>query len=472
LANWEIRLLSKIIESNNPDIPLIKYGIQGDHFKDIIARRVYGIILEHRNRFGGVPSAELIQEKIKEFKPVKSTDTIEALCEQVVQSNFEIEMGKLLQKVTSLADTSPKDALNSMTKGARELQSKWKFSPNDINLTDQVRPILDTYQSTKLFRGVTGLPYPWPFLSEETGGMHPQNLIVIYGSPKSCKSWVMLYMAIHLYKQCGKRVLVITKEMSSEQIAKRAVAIYAKVNYGQFSKGKLDTEEEIRVRKELEKMAIDSKEKADTPSVGKFIISDGRGAAGGAVSVSSILAKVDEYRPDIVFVDGVYLLADDRTKERTIDYKNITHITQDLKELAQIKNIPVVITTQANRGGDSASKYDDIGYSASFTRDADVVLRIFRDYKEKEIAVVIKAIREGEEKAFVINCLLAENMDVKYSDKLNMKKFLSADRLGVSELDATISAEAMNGKSKGKGKSTDNVEEKLNKIRETNFNSG
>jgi hypothetical protein len=89
----------------------------------------------------------------------------------------------------------------------------------------------------------------------------------------------------------------------------------------------------------------------------------------------SLLAKADQLKPDILFVDGVYLMLDQVTGDANTP-QALTNITRGLKRVAQRLDIPVVITTQTllwKMKGNKVSA-DSIGYSSSFFQDSDVIL--------------------------------------------------------------------------------------------------
>jgi hypothetical protein len=80
-------------------------------------------------------------------------------------------------------------------------------------------------------------------------------------------------------------------------------------------------------------------------------------------------------KPDIVFVDGVYLMMDELTGEMNTP-QAITNITRAMKRLAQRIDLPIIITTQTLLWKMRAGKVtaDSIGYSSSFFQDSDVIL--------------------------------------------------------------------------------------------------
>ena len=123
-------------------------------------------------------------------------------------------------------------------------------------------------------------------------------------------------------------------------------------------------------------------------------------------------AKIRETKPDLVIVDGMYLMRDDRSGKRDVDWKAIAHISQDLKLTAQEFGVPLIGVTQANRGSEGKeSSLSGLGYSDSFAQDADAVFQVSRrkvvdpetGIKKTELYLNCPGLREGELDGIVVN---------------------------------------------------------------------
>jgi RecA-family ATPase len=102
-----------------------------------------------------------------------------------------------------------------------------------------------------------------------------------------------------------------------------------------------------------------------------------------------LVAKAEQLKPDILFVDGVYLMLDQVTGDANTP-QALTNITRGLKRVAQSLNIPVIITTQTllwkMKGGKVSA--DSIGYSSSFFQDSDVILGLEPIEEDDEIRLL------------------------------------------------------------------------------------
>lgn len=111
-----------------------------------------------------------------------------------------------------------------------------------------------------------------------------------------------------------------------------------------------------------------------------------------------IAGEIEKYKPDIVFIDGVYLMNDDR-KSNT-DTEKVYHITADLKRIAKNYKIPIVINSQADKSTSTKTgpELENISYAQSIGRDSDIVMAVYRTemmYTDKEMGLKVLKNREG-----------------------------------------------------------------------------
>ena len=224
-----------------------------------------------------------------------------------------------------------------------------------------------------------GIPTGFPSLDRLTSGLQGGQLITLAGEPKAGKSSMALAMASHAHDQ-GYVPLLFSFEMSNEEQYTRHDALRAHINLTALLHGKITDKEKRRLRELMEEMQ-------DLPP---FILSE---SAGAATTVSSIAAQIERHEPDVVFIDGVYLMMDEQG-EKAGSPQALTNITRSLKRLAQRRDVPIVDTTQVltwklnRRKGMSG---DSIGYTSSFIQDSDLVLGVENtdDEQLKKFRVVL-----------------------------------------------------------------------------------
>ena len=424
--NIEIALLTRVIFDRDFH-GLEKAQITEEFFMTPIAKEVYRYM---RNMYhapetaGQVPSLELLQMHFPQsFYPFPSNDTVSVLSAELRRQKVRIETLLLAQNISELAERDPMAAMAALKAEVTKLSSLAEVG-QDLTLAGAFNQLRSTYETVQASRGVVGIPYPWAQLNEETQGMQGSQFIVLYARPKSMKSWLALYCAMYAYKHARRKVLFYSREMSPKLVAQRAATLFCEVDYKAYKNGTLQPHMKDRVFQMLEEMIDDEKAEGQYGRNQPYfkIISD-TGGSGGGGGVSWLHAKVKEAKPDIVFVDGIYLMKDDRSSSRSADWKNITHISQDLKRMAQDEDIPVFGITQANRGSEKEKEQQlsGIGYSDAIAQDADAAFHIAkRDHIDPttkrsitELYLTAPGLREGQFNGIVLNGVPATDFSFK-----------------------------------------------------------
>jgi hypothetical protein len=174
-------------------------------------------------------------------------------------------------------------------------------------------------------------------------------------------SWMLMKTALAAH-DAGNKVLFITFEMSSLEQRVRHDAMRCGLNANHLMHGTLDDlhmqkiKRGFRVLKNLEPFIISADISATT-------------------TVTGLAGKIDQHRPDIVFIDGVYLMESDTGEPGSA--QSYTAISRGLKRLAQRTKIPVVGTIQAltgKMGKDGAVTMHSLGWTSAWGQDADLIM--------------------------------------------------------------------------------------------------
>ncbi len=422
-ANVEHALVCKVIETG--DFHTVeKLKIDDTFFlgdPNIISqtREVFRFIRDHYHddvTYGAVPSWVLVQQRFGGFPWVASYDTLPTLCQELRRYKVRAQVMSLTDELNQRAEVDPLSALNLIREAATTMSSQHELS-NDMLLSAIGERLYSEYQQVATGHGLTGIPWPWAVLNDDTQGIHPGQLIVFYGRPKSLKTWMALYVACHAYMS-GQRVLIYSLEMTEFQILRRCACIIAGVDYDKFKKAQLDPATQNRVWQVI--WALRDEELAKTDSFGHSPAIMGSNPRSESSGVSTLQAKIREFDPDLVIVDGMYLMKDDRQKVRNIDWKSIAHISQDLKRTAAIFNIPIIGVTQANRGATKDGKNADLAelaYADALAQDCDLCMRVHKQKDsqsgELELLLSFPGSREGTLEGFVIHGVPAINFHFK-----------------------------------------------------------
>lgn len=378
-ADNEIRLISKAVR--NRDIaPLLEAGVTDDWFFVDENRQVWSFIRQHWTKYQEVPTAVTLKDNFPTYRLLAVEDSLEYLVDQLVEYRKRQHAITVLQDASeAIAGGDHNAAIAVMSKGVATLHDDGVRKSTDIDLTEEPLTRFDEYLNIKTRpNGLIGISTGFPTIDKATAGLQPGQLVTIIAPPKTGKSVLALQLAVNVHRD-GFVPMFQSFEMTNREQKTRHDAMRAHISHARLTRGGLYTEEERKYKEaliEMEKMH-------------NFYLSD----SVSALTVTGLAAKIEKLQPQIVFVDGVYLMIDERTGEQG-EPRALTNITRDLKQLAMAKHIPIVISTQVllwKMKGRKVSA-EAIGYSSSFYQDSDVILGLQRQDEEDDTSRELKIV--------------------------------------------------------------------------------
>jgi len=215
---------------------------------------------------------------------------------------------------------------------------------------------------------VTGVPTGLTKLDEMTAGLQPSDLILIAGRPSMGKTAFALSIAQHVGIKLHMKVLVLSLEMSSQQLVQRMLSSEGRVDSLAVRTGRLQAQDWHRLTSAAGRL-----------SEAPIFIDDSPG-----LSVLEVRAKARrmkaEHGLDVIVIDYLQLMRgranlDNRQQE-------ISEISRSLKALAKELNVPVVALSQLSRAietrGDNSPRLSDLRESGALEQDADVIMFLHR----------------------------------------------------------------------------------------------
>lgn len=365
MSTVEEEVISYVAATGELD-SVISKGITVDHFLDPKNRKIFADILSFRADYHEAPTPDVILRDHPNFSFITEGSgpldyLVAELREQRRRTLIDLGLGAVAAALDNGGTESAVPLLRLIvsqvsleTENAKEI---------DYAATGETR--LQRYRDARLNPGaLVGIPTGFTFLDKATLGIQSQQMIVLTGLAKSCKTTVMLGILRAAY-DWGATPLFISFEMPEVEISRRLDGFGAQINPKQLQTGEINDIEWAR----LERM-LRLRDDGEVPR--PFLITEDRSSA---MTLSGIQTKVDQLKPTIVFVDGAYFLHDEISRESQTPLA-LTNISRGLKRLALNNNLPVVITTQSlahkvGKGGLSASS---LGYTSAWVQDADCVI--------------------------------------------------------------------------------------------------
>ena len=343
----------------------IEAGVRADFFQDEQHQTVWLWLVDFFEQHAVTPGPDVVEHRFPKFeledeRPEPLSFFIDELRRQRKQ---QILMEGLLDVRSSLEGGEVDEAAGTLA-SALDLLHLETTKSYDIDLTEETDTWIEEYlEEVRQGTFLKGIPTGFDFVDMVTGGYQPEQLITIIGLPKAGKSTSLLWSNIAAHS-AGHRTMFITFEMSNEEQRIRHHAFRAGVSWNHLRFGNLTPVEKRKLQFMLNGMS------AQFPMV---FIAD----PSSSMTVSAIASKIAEHEPEIVFIDGTYLMDCDIPGVLPNTPQALTAITRGLKRLAQSRRIPIVNTTQvlpskySSRAGLTIS---GIGYTSSFAQDSDVIL--------------------------------------------------------------------------------------------------
>ena len=358
-ADNEHRLVSKVIRDRELT-PALTRGVTDSWFLDDDNRKVWAFVRKHYSEYSEVPTAVTVKDHYPNYKVLDVQDNIEYLLDTMVDFRRRLLTRQGLETaIEMLQDNNHDAALLAMEATVTKVNEQGVLGTHEIDLTKNTEQRYKDYQALQN-EEFLGIPTGFAKIDEATAGLQGGQLVTIIAPPKTGKSQIALKIAINVHQQ-GYVPMFQSFEMNNHEQQQRHDSMRAHVSHGRLRRGKLLPAEDSRYVDVLNEMEKEH----------SFHLVD----AVNGITVSALAAKIENTKPDIVFVDGVYLMLDEITGEMNTP-QAITNITRALKRLAQKIDKPIIITTQTLLWKMRAGKVtaDSIGYSSSFFQDSDVIL--------------------------------------------------------------------------------------------------
>ena len=337
---------------------------------------------------GRGPTVEAIQAQHPSFEPSFPSEPITYYIEQLKRKHaFNLTIDAIKSAHKHLNAREVEDAVAALSEAMRQIQDTTQSSEADLDWKATSVQRFDEYKHLRNINGIDGYTTPFPTLDEATQGIHDGEFILVAARQGVGKTWLSNIMAHQNLKQ-GLRVLYFTKEMPSRQIARRFDALTYSLPYQDLRRGALDS---FREREWAQK--------AKSPDIEGELFIVGEESGG----VAHVAAKIERYKPDIIYIDGMYLMEDDQRARES--WQKIGNISRDLKRLSKRVNKPIIATVQLNRNATNQAGDAANIAMGDIAKDADVILGLFQD-EDQRLArrMTLKVLKQREGDRPEIEC--------------------------------------------------------------------
>jgi replicative DNA helicase len=407
MASPENQVLSRIIR--NGDLhAVLDWGITSDDFRTAQGRAMFSYLVSyyHANTTAGaVPGAATLRDVYPMFELVDDAHmTTPALCTELRKQRISIEAKELAKHLAEEADIDPLLATTQAQGKLTQLISLGLSKNTDVTFSSSYDTMLTKYVMTEEGYNFAKCPWPWQIMNDVTGGLQEDDYIVLYGRPKSKKSWVLASFIGFLFDM-DRRMIVYTKEMTPENIFRRTAACILGLPYHELRMAQLlpHQREDLFALRDL--IAVRMQQ--------NIICLSAQDTEEGSDTIPWIQAKIEKYKPDACFIDGLYLLSS--TRKLKSDHERVMDISRQARRMQLATKVPLICTMQANR---PAAKHqdanlDEIAYSDAIAQDATCAIRVISEKVQPTIAMILAGSREFQLHGFRIGGVPATDFSFK-----------------------------------------------------------
>jgi replicative DNA helicase len=205
-------------------------------------------------------------------------------------------------------------------------------------------------------------------IDRAAGGLMPGEVGVMTARTGNGKSLFCCHAAVKWIRE-GKRVLFVSCEMPPPQLLHRIYGILGSFN------PKLFRLEEGKTEIPKHMTAVHDELNVIRENGGNILFLTGK------TNLESIKNEVLKRKPDVLIVDGIYLLTTGTMGSGAQDWQRVKAVSNDIKaDIALGYNMPVLTTTQLKRGAnEDLYTLEDIAYSDAIGQDGDIILAASRD---------------------------------------------------------------------------------------------
>ena len=366
----------------------------------VLADNVDEIFTTHRDvweglksyylKFKAVPDVSILTERFKDFEPASVKGETGYYLDNLKNEYLSGRVRNLLlSSGASLKTNASGRVIADMQKELTGL-SRLTNNVRDVDLTDfklsekhfeSVKSRSDAMGgSPGIMTGFKAIDYAYPT------GMAGGHLMVMIGWPGKGKTWFSSYLACKAWEQ-GFKPMIISLEMSPENMRDR---IYTMMGSGLFKASDF-------ARGAVDIAQFDDWGTKKFANKNNFILISNEGMS--QVTPTTVQAKIDQYKPDLVIMDYHQLFTDSNNSKNPTE-RNM-NISREFKSLAMRNNIPIIditaATAEETSDHDSPPMLNQVAWSKAIEYDADIAVAIHKNPDSNIMEIVSRKNRHGTE---------------------------------------------------------------------------
>ena len=345
----EARIIAAVLKKRDFRA-LLDAGITDYHFKTQKGKKWFAYLQRYHMRFRKTPTKELFRKRFPDFKFARVRGTIPELAEQFIENATLKTANTEINRIVDLLEDNDENIAAEMMVAAQRVARN--TARQDVSRLSDMWKYVEKYKNED--EEVSGIDYgvngSLSRLDSLTGGVYPGEFIVIAGRSEVGKSNFTRRLVGNFYRQ-RKKTLIFTLEEPRDEVLLRFQSMFLKLPFSAIAKigdHRLDDEQ-------LERWEKASRSVHQWYS--DIVVISGYGGDGNnGLAPIDIVSGIERYRPDVVVIDGAYMMQADSTSRFSLEWQNIGRIFRELRLISLQYNKPLIAVTQTNRNAQQTQK--------------------------------------------------------------------------------------------------------------------
>lgn len=379
-----LQIISKILATKDSSI-LEDNLLTRDFF--VGYENEYDFLVQHEKEYGAVPDKATFLSKFPDVELVEVTESDRYLVDTIREEYLYYKSVPVVQKIAELLKTDSNAAAEYMIHAVKELQPTYRLGGTDIisQADERYKQFKDRKENQDEWFFTTGFEELDDLIH---GIQREEELFVIFARTNQGKSWVLEKICTHIW-EIGFNVGYISPEMGANSVGYRFDTLHQNFSNRGLMWGKDDIDEE-----EYLKYINTLKTTKNQFVVATPVDFDRK------ITITKLRNWVKENKLDILAIDGIKYLSDERYKRGDNLTTSLTNISEDLMALSIELHVPVLVVVQSNRSGvvaedeDETPDLESIRDSDGISHNASKVLSL-RQTKDGVLKMGIKKSRFG-----------------------------------------------------------------------------
>lgn len=388
----EYEVLCAVLRDNNW-LWWAEQGVTDDHFS--YGKAAWQYLGERWRRYGALPDVALFLEAFPDYvvDPAGVGSSAE-LCAALHEAYAHRLLRDSVAKIEALAEQDALAAAASWAGEASAVLRQLERRTVGMELAGGA-PRWTSYQERVALKGVFGISTGLPELDEILGGWEPRTLTTVIARPSEGKTWLLLYWLVQAW-MAGKRVLLYSGEMDAVTVGFRCDTWRGHFSNLGLLRGRMALGREDHPLTAADYQAY-LRDLETAPGALRVVTPGDLG--GRPLTVSRLEALIEQWKPDLIGLDQLSLLEDERAARGDNLRIFYAHLTADLFQLAVRRELPIILLHQAGR---AAATDDEEAPSTEHVAESDAILQnsshllAFRRLGQQQLKLSVRKNRHGE----------------------------------------------------------------------------